>query len=293
MCCRRAVTSGAAVLFAIVRRAARVAAVAGAVMAKTVVAETGLANTGLAKSGLASAVMAAVIGLAAAQTPPSGRLTTVWDLRLGAPVTEQPGRDAFRGFACGSGGGAPRAPLESFAGFRRCAPESGGLREVYFEYDDELEYIARAHDDERAIARFAGTQEQGFPVIVSALIDEAGVVRGIRMVTDPRPEHRNDVIEADRRKREEAHMLASVMASRFDIDPARDCRTIPPAAGETAVGDLFIKTVCERTRDGRRIVVGASFFRKPGQSGYDPREGGELTRGQFESSGRLEIVQLP
>ena len=240
----------------------------------------------------AVAFLSAAVAAGSATAAPAGRLT-VWDLRLGTPVSALPGRDAFRGFACGSAGGPPRAPLEGFSAFMRCSPEPSGLREVYFEYDDELEYIGRAHDDERAVARFAGTHEQGFPVIVSALIDDAGILRGIRMVTDARPEHRNDVIEADRRKREEAHMLASVMASRFDIDPARDCRTIPPAEGETPVGDLFIKTVCERTRDGRRIVVGASFFRKPGQSGYDPRAPGELTHGQFESSARLEILAVP
>lgn len=229
---------------------------------------------------------------ASAQGPPASRLT-VWDLRLGAPVAELPGRDAFRGFACGSGGGAPRAPLDGFAGYRRCAPEPGGLREVYFEYDDELEYVARAHDDERAVAKFAGTHEEGFPVIVSALFDDAGVLRGIRMVTDARPEHRNDVVEADRRKRDEAHGLASVMASRFDMDPARDCRSLPPAEGETAVGDLFVKRVCERTARGRHIVVRANFFRKPGQSGYDPRAPGQLTRGQFESSARVEVLESP
>ena len=236
--------------------------------------------------------VASVSAAGPAATHPASRLT-VWDLRLGTAVAALPGRDAFRGFACGSGGGPPRAPLEGFEGFRRCIPEPGGLREVYFEYDDELEYIARAHDDERAVARFAGTHEDGFPVIVSALIDDAGILRGIRMVTDARPEHRTDVIAADRRKRGEAHALASVMASRFGIDPGRDCRSIPPADGETAVGDLFIKRVCEHSDGSRRIVVRANLYRKPGQSGYDPRAPGELTHGQFESSARVEILEVP
>jgi len=216
---------------------------------------------------------------------------TIWDLKLGADLSKQPGPDAFRAFACGSDGGAPRAPLDGFDGFGRCPAEPDGLREVYFEYDDELEYIARAHDDERAISRWAGTHEVTFPVIVSALFDDAGMLRGIRMVTDARPEHRNDITEAERKKRDEAYTLASVMASRFNIDPAHDCEAIPPADGETPVGDLLIKRVCQRTDGGRRIVIRASLFRKPGQSGYNPQLPTELTHGQFESSARLEIYQ--
>jgi hypothetical protein len=225
-----------------------------------------------------------------AQTQPADR-ATIWNLKLGAALSEQPGPDAFHAFACGSNGGAPRAPLNGFDGFRRCPAEPDGLREVYFEYDDELEYIARAHDDERAISRWAGTHEVTFPVIVSALFDDAGILRGIRMVTDARPEHRNDITEAERRTRDEAYTLASVMASRFNIDPAHDCESIPPADGETPVGALLIKRVCERTDGGRRIVIRASLFRKPGQSGHNPRLPTQLTQGQFESSARLEIYQ--
>jgi hypothetical protein len=226
----------------------------------------------------------------AAQTEPADR-ATIWNLKLGAPISEQPAPNAFRAFACGSNGGGPRAPLDSFDGFRHCPAEPDGLREVYFEYDDELEYIARAHDDERAITRWAGTHEVTFPVIVSALFDETGILRGIRMVTDARPEHRYHVTDAERRKRDEAYTLASVMASRLSIDPAHDCKAIPPAEGETPVGDLLIKRVCERSDGGRRIVIRASLFRKPGQSGYNPQLPTQLTQGQFESSARLEIYQ--
>jgi hypothetical protein len=236
-------------------------------------------------------VLAATWALAAsAAAQPAGR-ATLWDLKLGAPIADQPPPDAFRAFACGSNGGAPRAPLTGWADFRRCPAEADGLREVYFEYDDELEYIARARDDERAISRWAGTHEVTFPVVVSALFDDSGVLRGMRMVTDARPEHRNDITEANRKKRDEAYTLAAVMASRFNIDPAHDCQAIPPGEGETPVGALFIKRVCERRDGERRITIRASLFRKPGQSGYDPQLPTQLTQGQFESSARLEIHQ--
>src|SRR5262249_56907761 len=101
--------------------------------------------------------------------------------------------------------------------FKRCATDVDGLREVYFEYDDEYEYIARAKDLPREVARWAGTTEAGFPVIVSALFDEAGVLRGIRIVTDARPEHRNELIEVNLRKRADAYLFRGVMAARHRV----------------------------------------------------------------------------
>jgi hypothetical protein len=240
-------------------------------------------------AGLALGVMCC------ASTPAIGamdRRATIWDLKIGAPIAEQPKPNEFRGFACGSNGGPPRAPLAGWADFKRCPAEPGGLREVYFEYDDENEYIARAHDDDREISRWAGTHEVTFPVITSALFDDAGILKGIRLVTDPRPEHRNDITEANRKKREDSYNLGSVMASRFNIEPARDCKSLPPEEGEGAVGGLFIKQACERRDGGRRIVVRVNLFRKPGQSAFNPQMPTQLTQGQFESSARLEIYTL-
>jgi hypothetical protein len=228
---------------------------------------------------------------AAAQMP---RRATIWDLKIGAPIGEQPRPNEFRGFACGSNGGPPRAPLTGWADFKRCPAEPGGLREVYFEYDDENEYVARAHDDDREINRWAGTHEVTFPVVTSGLFDDAGILKGIRLVTDARPEHRNDITEANRRKREDSYNLGSVMASRFNIEAAQDCKSLPPAEGESSVGSLFVKQLCERkdAATGRRIVVRANLFRKPGQNAYNPQLPTQLTEGQFESSARLEMYQL-
>ena len=123
------------------------------------------------------------------------RRATVWDLKLGMPVSAQPASDQFRGFACGSNGGPPRRQLSGWDDFRRCDAEANGLREVYFEYDDEYEYIARARDLPREVSRWAGTTEAGFPVVVSALFDDGGVLKGIRVVTDSRPDYRSDTAD--------------------------------------------------------------------------------------------------
>ena len=222
------------------------------------------------------------------------RRATVWDLKLGEGLSAQPPDREFRGFACGGDGGPPRRPLTGWSDFARCGAEATGLHEVYFEYDDENEYIARAHDNDLEISRWAGTHEVTFPVIASALFDDSGILQGIRLVTDPRPDHRNDITEANRKKREESYALGGIMANRFGIEAERDCKSMPPAEGESAVGSLFIKQRCEHNDPAshRRIVVRVNLFRKPGQSGVNPQLPTQLTQGQFESSARLEIYRL-
>ena len=244
---------------------------------------------------LCPAILLLALSLPAAVGAQELRRATLWDLKLGQPISAQPALEEFRGFACGSNGGAPRQPLAGWKDFARCRAEPDGLHEVYFEYDDELEFIARAKDLEREITRWAGTVERGFPVVVSALFDDAGVLKRIRMVTDSRPDYRNDITEANLRKRADAYLLGGIMAARFDIVPARDCSALPLAEGESAVGTLFVKQVCEVSdaASGRKITLKVNFLRKPGQSGTNPQLPTQLTEGQFESSTRLEIYQGP
>lgn len=222
------------------------------------------------------------------------RRASVWDIKIGQPISAQPTPEAFRAFACGSNGGPPRRPLAGWQDFASCPADPMGLHEVYFEYDDEYEYIARAKDLAHEIAQFAGTTEAAFPVIVSALFDARGVVKGIRVVTDTRADHRNETTDDRRRRRPEAYLFGRFMAARFDVEPARDCRALPAAPGESPVGTVFVKQVCERTDTalGRRFVVQANHYRKPGQSGVNPQQPTQLTRGQFESSARLEVWDL-
>jgi hypothetical protein len=37
-------------------------------------------------------------------------------------------------------------------------------------------------------------------------------------------------------------------------------------------------------------VLRVNFFRKPGQSAFNPQMASQLTQGQFESSARLEVI---
>ena len=77
-------------------------------------------------------------------------------------------------------------PLTAWKDYRRCRPDASGLREVYFRYDDELEYWAKANNFATEIQRFSGTKVYDFPVVLSARFDERGILTGIRIVSDPR-----------------------------------------------------------------------------------------------------------
>src|SRR5437762_7026348 len=134
---------------------------------------------------LAFILVCAVAGAAWGQLPQP--LPRIWDLQLGTPVSELP-EDEFVDPACGTNGGPAGLRIGSFEQFERCRPESSGLREIWFRYDDEVEYIARAARDADAIARSNAMTVLGQPVLLSLLIDQAGLVRGYRIFTDPHAE---------------------------------------------------------------------------------------------------------
>src|SRR5437868_14228788 len=79
-------------------------------------------------------------------------LPRIWDLQLPIPVGVLP-EEEFVDPACGTNGGPAGLRIGSFEQFERCRPESSGLREIWFRYDDELEFIARAARDPDAVAR--------------------------------------------------------------------------------------------------------------------------------------------
>lgn len=213
-------------------------------------------------------------GLARAQKAPE-RLD-IWSLLAGQPATAQP--HDFIDFACGGNGGPPSITLSGFHDFRRCRPEADGLREVYFRYDDELEYRAKALGNTIEVERWSGTKEYGFPVIVSALFNEAGALLGLRIVSDARDPSR---------RREDAHSLANFITARFGRE-GWDCVDHAPAEGESPVGRGFVKRDCVKRVAGGVARVETRYFRKRGQEEFDPRSGRE-TSGQFESVTRFEL----
>jgi len=203
----------------------------------------------------------------------------IWDLKLGTPVAQLP--DDFVDYACGTNGGPPATPLTGWRDFARCRAEPGGLHEIYFRYDDELEYWAKANHLVAQMEQYAGTKTYGFPITTSALIGDDGVLRGIRVVSDPR---------GDPQKRDEAYLLRNFLNARFGRD-GWTCERLPPEEGETAVMGIFIKEQCRKEIDADTVAsLATRHLRKAGQSQFDPHTGRETT-GQFESGVRFELVR--
>jgi hypothetical protein len=234
---------------------------------------------------MASRLLALVVclsGLVCASDVFSGaderpRRLEIWDVQLGAPVDQLP--DEFIDYACGTIGGPPSRPLDGWRDFRRCRPEPSGLHEVYVRYDDELEYWAKANNLLSQMEQHSGTKTYGFPIVVSALLDADGIVSGIRIVSDPRGEDRD-----------EAYLLRNFLTARLGRD-GWDCEELPPADGETSVGGLFVKQRCRKQVDERTTAsLSTRHLRKPGQNQIDPKSGRE-TKGQFESAVRFELIR--
>jgi len=208
------------------------------------------------------------------------RLPQIWDVQLGTPVGELP-EEAFVDPACGTNGGPPGLPIGSFEQFGKCRAESSGLREIWFRYDDEVEYIARAARDADAVARSNAMVVLGQPVILSLLIDPAGLVQGYRIITDP---------HADEELRMYAYTVAIAFKARFGID-GWTCDQLAPNEGETPITGIFVKERCRKVSDGQEVVVESRYYYKPGQAMLDPNTG-LPTVNQFESSARMQMVAV-
>jgi hypothetical protein len=230
--------------------------------------------------GGAIAGLATVLAIAAtvggfAQTPSSEG--EIHGLRLGLRAATM-SLAGWGQLACGSNGGPPRQDLDTWADFKKCPPEASGLHEVAARFDDEAEYVAKALGVPADAAGRIGTRVAGHPVVLSALFDDGGVLRGIRMVSDPR---------ATPVERRMAHLLGVAVINRYGAD-GWTCTDLPPAEGESAVGGVFIKRRCEKVLPGRALTMETHFLRKPGQHDVDP-ETGEYTHGEFESWTRFEL----
>ena len=214
------------------------------------------------------------------QQSPRAGAPTIWDVRPGTPAGDLP-QDDFVDPACGTNGGPPGLRIAGFEEFAKCRAEPSGLREIWFRYDDEAEYIARAARDPDAIARSNAMLVLGQPVILSLLVDGGGLVQGFRIFTDP---HAEADVRAD------AYTLAFAFKAQFG--PAGwDCQDSPPAAGETAIAGTFVKQQCRTMAGRQRITVESRHYYKSGQAPLDPNTG-LSTVNQFESSARIESVNV-
>lgn len=219
------------------------------------------------------------VALAQVQIEP---VFSIWDVTLGQPVSLAPDAEVGE-ISCGTNGGPPGRALDSFADFLTCLPEASGLREVRFDYDDEQDFIAKALELEYQVLQ-GGTSVYAHPVIVSLLVDEAGVVQGRRIVTDDR------ISDLARRT---AYTLINNLKARFS-DWSLDCADIQMKEGELPVGSQFIHEICSgQSQDDRTLIsMEASYLRKRGQLAVNI-ETQEVNTGYFESQTRFEEVLAP
>ncbi len=209
----------------------------------------------------------------------AGGTPGIRDLLIGQPVSAQPTN--FQNFACGTNGGPPSLPIGGFADFAQCPAEETGLHEVQFQYDDELYYRALAAQDALRADFLLGTNIGDFPIVASALFDDAGILRGVRAVTDDR---------ANDHKRSRAFGFAEVVQSLYGSDNW-NCVDIPPEEGETPVGNRLIKQDCSKLTDDHLLITTQSrLLHRPGQTLIDPANG-MLRPGLYISTGRIDIYQ--
>jgi hypothetical protein len=210
-----------------------------------------------------AAAVGALVGLSgqalAAEDPKEGDLR---DLRVGMSVEELPAH-GYVGFACGSDGGEPGTPIESWQDYARCPAGDSGWHEVTFEYDEEANPWAEVSD------RFEGTTVAGHPVIPSLLIDDQGVVQGIRIVTDP---------DTRMYLKKKAFLMYIRIMGRYGRD-GWQCIEHEPSNGRTPVGGIYIDRHCEKTFHDRKLILDTDLYRTAEQTGQE-----------FTGATRLEIL---
>jgi hypothetical protein len=233
----------------------------------------------------AAALLALGLALPAAAAEPATMLAaaeppTVFDLVLGTPAAALPA--GFADFACGTRGGPPGRPVAGFADFAVCPADDRGLREVYFRYDDEREYVARALEQPRALERYGGTEVYGVPVIVSALFDAAGTLAGLRLESDPRgvgAGARND------------HWALAAMLMHHYGDAGWTCHDLPPGPEETPVASYPVKAECLKSAEGAEYRVTREYLHRRGEGFTD--DFGKVQATHFVSRTAFEVVAAP
>ena len=227
------------------------------------------------------AIFGAAVMLLMTVTTASAQAPKIWDIAFGTPVASLP-LDQFVDPACGTSGGPPARVLKNFTEFAQCTRErTTGLHEVWFRYDDEMEYVARARRSDIMIRQYQANSMAGQPIITSLLIDAAGLVQGYRMVNDPRVESRTRLA---------AFGLADLFKGIAGM--GLNCTNLPLAEGERPIDDWYAKEVCEKSADGRTYRVEARRYFKAGQYAVDPNDN-RLTENLFESSARIEVYKSP
>jgi hypothetical protein len=159
------------------------------------------------------------------------------DIRIGGRVTELPS-SGYAGFSCPA---EPTVKVTDWSGWRDCPAGPDGLRALRFGYDPSTSS--------------EGTIVAGHPVVLTALIDNEGMIAGLRIETDPK---------ARLYLRKKAFLFGPQVKARYGSD-GWNCTEAELGAGEQPIGGVHVKERCTKTIQGRALIVERNLFRKAGQ----------------------------
>ena len=202
----------------------------------------------------------------------------IWDVPFGTPIGSL-GID-FAEPACGTNGGPPSVALASFADYAQCPAEADGLREIWFRYDDTLQYLATALRDPVQSLRYNFNKVGMQPAILSFLVDDAGRIRGYRAHTDP---------AAEPRLRFDHHLASTIMRAPTGV-ANWSCEDLPRAEGEGEIEGQYVKQRCTLDTAEFTGTNETRFYLKPGQAVVDPATGKPMLNA-FESAASVTVTQ--
>jgi hypothetical protein len=159
------------------------------------------------------------------------------DIRVGIAVTDLPST-GYADFSCAADA-SPK--ISGWSDWRNCPAGADELRAIRFGFDP-----ATSRD---------GTVVAGHPAVLTALIDNAGTLAGLKIDTDPK---------ARLFLRKKAFLLGAQVKARYGAD-GWACTHGQPEAGEQPVGGVYLKERCAKTIEGRALVIERSLFRKAGE----------------------------
>jgi hypothetical protein len=186
------------------------------------------------RSVLPAAFLLAVVQQAPAQDYHG---TDLRDIKIGGKAADLPGA-GYIDFSCAT---AANAKPAGWSSWHDCPAGPDGLHALHFGFDP-----ATSRD---------GTIVAGHPVVLTALIDNDGIVAGLKIDTDPKTRLY---------LRKKAFLFGPQVKARYGSD-GWACTQSDLAADEEPVGGVHVKERCTKTTRGRTLTIERNLFRKTGQ----------------------------